>query len=278
MCLRMSLKIFSISACALSALMLGGCGAVIAEGLTAATIGGVFSKKDGAASALVKDAVSDGDSGGIRGAAADAVMGKVQEAPAGWLGTDAAGGDLTAAVTDGTALAGTEDAAPSPDNVTATPGAGGEGAVKNTAEGTEALSAPVIRAVLDLHNSERRSLGEADLSWDADLANAASEYAGKLAAACSFVSSGRDDLGENVFTGAEGYYSAADGVRMWLGEKANYDPAVNGSRGGKTFGHYAQMVRPQAQKIGCAIASGCGNMFLVCSYRPGGSTAGAQPR
>ena len=86
------------------------------------------------------------------------------------------------------------------------------------------------------------------------------------------------DLGENVFTGAEGYYSAADGVRMWLGEKANYDPAVNGSRGGKTFGHYAQMVRPQAQKIGCAIASGCGNMFLVCSYRPGGSTAGAQPR
>ena len=140
-----------------------------------------------------------------------------------------------------------------------------------------ALSAPVIRAILDLHNTERRALGVRDLAWDPALAGTAAEHAVKLAGSCSFVHSGRSDLGENIFMGSEGYYSAADGVRMWAGEKEHYDYGTNGSRDGEETGHYTQMVWSGSERLGCAMASGCGNVFLVCSYYPAGNVAGERP-
>ena len=52
MSLGISLKKFSLPACALSALLLTGCGAVVAEGLAAATLGGVLGGKGSAAKEL----------------------------------------------------------------------------------------------------------------------------------------------------------------------------------------------------------------------------------
>ena len=273
MSLGISLKKFSLPACALSALLLTGCGAVVAEGLAAATLGGVLGGKGSAAKELVKDAVSD-DGTAVRAAAGEAAREETEGTRAGRIIADAGNGDIAALAAD-SAAAGTGEAG-SPADMLPQESPSAAGSQDNAGAGSaSALSAPVIRAILDLHNTERRALGVRDLAWDPALAGTAAEHAVKLAGSCSFVHSGRSDLGENIFMGSEGYYSAA--VRMWAGEKEHYDYGTNGSRDGEETGHYTQMVWSGSERLGCAMASGCGNVFLVCSYYPAGNVAGERP-
>ena len=275
MSLGISLKKFSLPACALSALLLTGCGAVVAEGLAAATLGGVLGGKGSAAKELVKDAVSD-DGTAVRAAAGEAAREETEGTCAGRIAADAVSGDIGALAAD-SAAAGTGEAG-SPADMLPQESPSAAGSQDNAGAGSaSALSAPVIRAILDLHNTERRALGVRDLAWDPALAGTAAEHAVKLAGSCSFVHSGRSDLGENIFMGSEGYYSAADGVRMWAVEKEHYDYGTNGSRDGEETGHYTQMVWSGSERLGCAMASGCGNVFLVCSYYPAGNVAGERP-
>ena len=260
MSLGISLNKLSLPACALSALLLTGCGAVVAEGLAAATLGGVLGGKGSAAKELVKDAVSD-DGTAVRAAAGEAAREETEGTRAGRIIADAVSGDIAALAAD-SAAAGTGEAG-SPADMLPPESPSAAGSQDSAGAGSaSALSAPV---------------GVRDLAWDPALAGTAAEHAVKLAGSCSFVHSGRSDLGENIFMGSEGYYSAADGVRMWAGEKEHYDYGTNGSRDGEETGHYTQMVWSGSERLGCAMASGCGNVFLVCSYYPAGNVAGERP-
>lgn len=108
MSLGISLNKLSLPACALSALLLTGCGAVVAEGLAAATLGGVLGGKGSAAKELVKDAVSD-DGTVVRAAAGEAAREETEGTRAGRIIADAVSGDIAALAAD-SAAAGTGEA------------------------------------------------------------------------------------------------------------------------------------------------------------------------
>lgn len=130
-------------------------------------------------------------------------------------------------------------------------------------------------AVLAEHNKARREVGVPNLRWSTQLENIAYNYAQELASSCSFQHS-NNGYGENLFYGTKGYYTAVDGVKAWWDEKKDYD-YENNTGNGKVVGHYTQLVWRKTTEVGCGVAIGCGNLYLVCNYNPAGNFNGEWP-
>ena len=139
--------------------------------------------------------------------------------------------------------------------------------------------------LLAAHNRERAAIGVPPLEWDAQLAADAAHWAEALAATNSFVHSRADPTdpevqGENLWAGTRGAWAPEEMVGLWLSEKQDYRPgvfpAVSRSGDLDRVGHYTQVIWRETRKVGCAIARGEDEDFLVCRYSQGGNVMGQQ--
>jgi len=136
-------------------------------------------------------------------------------------------------------------------------------------------------AMLALHNHERALVGVAPLAWSGRLAADATAYAAHLVAIGDLEHSSdeaRGDEGENLAMGTAGYYSPTALGEMWAQEKSDLvgGPFGDDSRTGswEDIGHYTQMVWRGTRQVGCGVASGGGDTYLICRYAPAGNYIG----
>jgi len=149
---------------------------------------------------------------------------------------------------------------------------------------TSAQAANLQQAMLDAHNKERASLGLAPLTWNAQLAEGAAQWAKHLADTGERGHSkpaDRGNAGENIWVGTTGEFGYYEMIYGWLAEKPNFVdgpfPAVTKAGDWHATGHYSQMVWRNTTEIGCGLATGGDWDILVCRYNPAGNRIGEKP-
>jgi len=140
------------------------------------------------------------------------------------------------------------------------------------------LSATALR----LHNQARVAFGVAPMRWSGALAEAASAYAGQMAATGMYEhdsTPGRRKLmGENIWRGARGVFAyevmigvMIDEVRLFHG---GVFPDVSRTGQWHDVAHYTQIVWPTTTEVGCGLASNATTDYFVCRYAPTGNKDG----
>lgn len=149
-----------------------------------------------------------------------------------------------------------------------------------SAQREEAVN-PFAWRLLAAQNEERDSLALPRLQWSARLASAAQAWAEHLVREGRMVHATQEQrrsAGENLWMGSAGYYGAESMVGAFLAERQYFRPGIfpEVSTTGQwhDVGHYTQIVWRETREVGCAVASGGGNDFLVCRYWPGGNWIG----
>ena len=154
------------------------------------------------------------------------------------------------------------------------------------AQGATGFENQLDQRLLASHNRERAALGIAPLIWSDELARQAQDYADHLGDVGHLVHSEDDPTdpdpqGENLWAGTKGYYAPEAMVGLWVAEKTDYKPGVfpDNSKSGdvENVGHYTQLVWRSSDKVGCAVAHGAEDDFLVCRYSEGGNVIGEKP-
>jgi len=130
------------------------------------------------------------------------------------------------------------------------------------------------KSVLDLHNKLRADHCVPALTWSAQLAATAQEWANR----CVFEHRQGGNLGENLAMGTSGAYTAASHVQSWYDEIKDYDFASHRSRTGQAVGHFTQVVWRGSTQLGCGMATCNGQDMLVCNYAEAGNMGGAYPQ
>ncbi|MGX7895244.1 CAP domain-containing protein [Tsuneonella sp. HG222] len=135
--------------------------------------------------------------------------------------------------------------------------------------------------LLARHNLERDRKGADRLRWSQRLAQQAQTWAERLARENRFEHADyttRAGAGENLWMGSAGYYDADQMIDTFLNERRYYKPGPfpqNSSSGRwQDVAHYTQIIWPETQEVGCAVAKGRVNDVLVCRYWPAGNTVG----
>jgi hypothetical protein len=138
--------------------------------------------------------------------------------------------------------------------------------------------------LLAAHNRERSDVGVPALDWDEDLAASARNWADHLAATGAFYHAPErtiDPEGENLWAGTRGAYSIEAMVDAWAREERVFKMGRfpdNGTTGKVAdVGHYTQLIWRNTGKVGCAIAAGSKEEFLVCRYSTAGNYRGDMP-
>lgn len=151
--------------------------------------------------------------------------------------------------------------------------------------GSSSLTADLDRRVLAAHNREREALGIPALTWNDRLAESAQRWADHLGDTGQFMHAedvpGEEPQGENLWAGTKGYYSPESMVGLWVAEKKDFQPGVfpMNSRTGdvEAVGHFTQLAWRQTGSVGCALARGSEEDFLVCRYSTAGNVVGERP-
>lgn len=137
------------------------------------------------------------------------------------------------------------------------------------------------RQIVEIHNIERRQVGNPPIQWDDALASDAVEWAHHLARRDDLVhwseENGDNGQGENLWLGTRGYFSIGQMVGGWTSEKKPLARMASWEDDYQSVGHYTQMVWRETRKVGCAIASNPRNDILVCRYWPAGNVMGEHP-
>uniref|UniRef100_A0A7N0T4Z7 SCP domain-containing protein n=1 Tax=Kalanchoe fedtschenkoi TaxID=63787 RepID=A0A7N0T4Z7_KALFE len=129
---------------------------------------------------------------------------------------------------------------------------------------------------LDAHNAARAAVGVGPLVWDQTVANYAQRYANSHRVDCKMVHS-KGPYGENL-AWSSGDMSIPGAVKMWVDEKRFYDYNSNSCIGGKTCGHYTQVVWRKSKRLGCAkVRCNTRGTFITCNYDPPGNWNGERP-
>ncbi|GGD63861.1 hypothetical protein GCM10010990_11660 [Croceicoccus mobilis] len=135
--------------------------------------------------------------------------------------------------------------------------------------------------LLETHNRERIRMGVPPLAWDPKLARDAQEWANVIARKQTLTHASRMDrngAGENLWVGVKGYYTAEEMIETFIDEKQYYRPGtfpkVSTTGQWADVGHYTQLIWRETEKVGCAVAPGGGQDWLVCRYYPAGNTMG----
>jgi hypothetical protein len=131
------------------------------------------------------------------------------------------------------------------------------------------------------HNRARDEARVPRLGWSAKLAREAQGWAEVLAREgrmrhASHAESG--GAGENLWMGSAGYYGPDSMIGAFVGEKRFYVhgafPKVSRTGRWEDVGHYTQVVWRDTREVGCAVARGASDDFLVCRYWPAGNWMG----
>jgi hypothetical protein len=145
------------------------------------------------------------------------------------------------------------------------------------------MSRDLSNRILDAHNDERERFDAPALVWDEALAVSARDWAEKLARSGRFEHSPpseRHQAGENLFMGTRGAYPVEAMVDNFLDERRDFTPGIfpDIARDGNWHhvGHYTQIIWRQTRQVGCAIAQGPRDEYLVCRYWPAGNVYGQQ--
>ena len=153
-------------------------------------------------------------------------------------------------------------------------------------QGATGIDNNLEERLLASHNRERASLGIPPLAWNALLAHDAASYAQALTRLGRLEHSVDDPgeqepQGENLWAGTRGYYGPEQMVGLWIDEKMDFKEGVfpNNSISGdlEKVGHYTQVVWRSSRAVGCAVAHGREDDFLVCRYSEGGNVIGERP-
>ena len=135
--------------------------------------------------------------------------------------------------------------------------------------------------LLDSHNEERGRVAVPSLRWDAQLAAEAQDWAKEIARRQRMTHAdhaARRGAGENLWRGTKGYYTAEEMIGTFIDEKRHFRrgkfPDVSTTGQWRDVGHYTQLIWRGTEKVGCAVASGGGQDWLVCRYWPAGNTMG----
>ncbi|WP_017718116.1 CAP domain-containing protein [Kamptonema formosum] len=132
--------------------------------------------------------------------------------------------------------------------------------------------------ILAAHNKYRQEVGVPALKWSDTVATAAQKWAEQLASTGQFKHSGSASYGENLWMGTAGAFSFTQMVESWGNEKkffvAGTFPNVSSSGNWQDVGHYTQVIWRNTTEVGCALATGGGNDYLVCQYNPKGNYIG----
>ncbi len=135
--------------------------------------------------------------------------------------------------------------------------------------------------LLDVHNRERAEFGSPKLTWSPELARDAQQWADHLARNGYMRHASIDQRkgrGENLWMGTAGYYSLTEMMSYFIAEKRYFKhgefPHVSRTGRWRDVGHYTQIVWGETREVGCAIARGRSDEFLVCRYWPAGNTYG----
>jgi uncharacterized protein YkwD len=136
--------------------------------------------------------------------------------------------------------------------------------------------ADLQNTILSIHNGERAEVGVPALVWSDELAAGAQTWADQLATTGVAAHSGAPGVGENIaeWTHYPGALTAM--VQFWVDEKNGYT-LVPFQLGDDDHGHYTAMVWETTTEIGCGMATGSVNDFLVCRYSPPGNANGQLP-
>ncbi|MGD1860279.1 MAG: CAP domain-containing protein [Leptolyngbyaceae cyanobacterium] len=159
-----------------------------------------------------------------------------------------------------------------------------------TANVYDLSAAAGIEQMLTAHNAARQAVDVADLTWSADLAAYAQEWAEQLIQAGGSLrhrpaaDRAQYSVGENLSSSQS---SAAGGaiqhpsrvVAAWVAEQADYDYASNSCASGKICGHYTQIVWRETTEVGCGVARNddATREVWVCNYSPAGNYIGERP-
>lgn len=124
------------------------------------------------------------------------------------------------------------------------------------------------KQILDQHNAYRARHCVPPMTWSAELAKGAQEWANK----CRLSHAPRDPWGENL---AWGYQRpASDALEAWYKEVSLYDharPVFD-----PATAHFTQMIWKGTRQVGCGVATCLWGSFRywVCRYSPQGNWAG----
>ncbi|KAM3694806.1 hypothetical protein ACB098_07G082700 [Castanea mollissima] len=128
---------------------------------------------------------------------------------------------------------------------------------------------------VNAHNAARAQVGVGAITWDANLATFAQNYANQHKGDCRLVHSG-GPYGENL-AGSTGDLTGTAAVNLWVAEKSKYDYNSNSCVGG-VCGHYTQVVWRKSVRLGCAkVRCNNGGTFIGCNYDPPGNFVGQRP-
>ncbi|WP_338244923.1 CAP family protein [Aurantiacibacter hainanensis] len=137
---------------------------------------------------------------------------------------------------------------------------------------------PFAMDLLAAHNDARADVGVPRLEWSNRLARQAHEWAEHLAREGRMIHADRTQragAGENLWMGHAGYYSAETMVGGFVDERRHFRngsfPQVSQTGNWRDVGHYTQVIWRDTREIGCAVARGQTNDFLVCRYWPAGN-------
>jgi hypothetical protein len=153
-------------------------------------------------------------------------------------------------------------------------------------QGASGIDNNLTERLLAGHNRERAAMGIPPLAWNELLARDARLYAQHLTKVGYLVHSEdapeeTDPQGENLWAGTRGYYGPEQMIGLWVDEKKDFKEGVfpNNSRSGdlENVAHYTQVVWRSSRAVGCAVAHGRDDDFLVCRYSEGGNVIGERP-
>lgn len=133
--------------------------------------------------------------------------------------------------------------------------------------------------LLAAQNAYRAEVGETPLVWSEKLADSAQSWAEHLGGVVHAMKhSGAVATGENIATWPTGHASLTRLVKIWGDEKQYFVdasfPDVSRTGSWQSVGHYSQMVWRKTTEVGCGLAAGGGQDYLVCQYNPMGNFMG----
>ena len=153
--------------------------------------------------------------------------------------------------------------------------------IASPAQQSAAQDNGVDHAFLREHNAERARMGVPALRWSNELAEDAQSWAQYLARRQRLTHASyeqRKGAGENLWMGPAGYFSPSIIFSTFLQEKQLFRdgifPDVSRTGRWRDVGHYTQVIWRDTREVGCAVAYGRRNEYLVCRYWPAGNVYG----